>query len=419
MKINNIPIKIITESKFKDIMIRFCFFNSYNKNNITSYALLSYILVAACKKYNTKKKKLDAISNIYNAEITFSTHSIYETRASYLTLRMINYKYTYDNDLLDKGIDILYEFLLNPYIQDIKGTKSFNKRIFAEAKQFIIDEINKEYDEKESYALRRVLINMFPDEIFSLNPLGSKEELEKITPESLYLTYLDLINNSKKIIFAIGDCFANFDVKLSKFHNLYSQNDQLNKIIYDNSSTKYPHKEQLIAEKANIKQAILILAYQTNISVMDREYDALQIFVDMLGGHFLSNLFQVVREQNGLCYSIESCLLSSEKIVIIKAGIDKNNANKTIALIKQEINKYQTGIIDKDLFKIIKQEYLDSLEENRDTFGGIFGIELDHYLFDIPNDIDVLKKRINDITIEDVKNVSKMLSLKITYLLSE
>ncbi len=417
MKLNNIPIKVINENKFKNVMIRFCFLNDYNEENITAYALLSYILVSACRKYNTKKKRLDAISDIYNAEINFSTHSIYKTRASYFTMRLLNPKYTSDNNLLEKSLKIFYEFILNPYVDcDSIGNKSFNRKIFDEAKQFMLDDIKKEYEDKECYALQKVLINMFPNEIFSLNPLGKKEELEVITPRDVYLTYLDLINHSQKIIFAIGDCFTNLDEKLRCFKTLYNQDLILNRIYH---RQKHIKAERTIEEKASIKQTILMLGYHTNTSVADKDYDALQIFVDMLGGHISSNLFQVVREKHSLCYSIESALLSSEQTIIIKAGIDKKNIHKTIDLIKQEIDKYKQGIIDKNLFKIIQKEYLDSLEENNDTFGGIFGIELDHYLFDIPNDIVVLQERIRNITSDDIIRVSKKIELDVIYLLSD
>lgn len=56
MYLNNIPINIINENKFKKVMIRFCFFNEYNKENITSYSLLASVLTLSSKKYNDKKK---------------------------------------------------------------------------------------------------------------------------------------------------------------------------------------------------------------------------------------------------------------------------------------------------------------------------------------------------------------------------
>lgn len=412
MYLNNIPINIINENKFKKVMIRFCFFNEYNKENITSYSLLASVLTLSSKKYNDKKKKLDVISDLYNTRLVFSNHYLYNTRITFLTLNLINPHYTNDDNLLSRAIDMMYEFLLNPNVIN----ESFEEKSFEEAKNNLLENLKKEYNSKPYCAYRRINELMFNDEIFSCNPLGTKEELEKITPKDLYKTYLDLINNSKKVIYAIGDCFDDLDKKLNKFNSLYSQNKVFD-LVYKG---KYDIKKvNIVKEKANIKQAVLILGYRTDISLVDTEIDALEIFVEMFGGITSSNLFRVVREQNGLCYSIEASLENSKKVMFIDVGIEKENFNKTIELINCELEKYQNGEVDKELFEIVKKESIDSTLENNDSFGGIFGLRFDNLLFNRHDTIETIKAKIEKITIDDIINVSHHLKLDTVYLLSE
>lgn len=412
MYLNNIPINVINEHKFKKVMIRFCFFNDYTKENITSYSMLSNVLTLSSKKYNDKKKRLDVISDLYNARLGFSNHYLYNTRITFLTLSIINPRYTNDNNLLDRAIDMMYEFLLNPNVID----EAFEEKSFNEAKNNLLENIKKEYNSKPYYAYRRINELMFEDEIFSCNPLGTKEELDKITPHDLYKTYLDLIYNSKKVIYAIGDCFDDLDKKLFKFSTLYSQNKTFD-LIYKNEFNI--RKVNTIKEHANIKQAILLLGYRTDISLVDNDIEALEIFVEMFGGIASSNLFRVIREKHGLCYSIEASLESSKKVMFIDVGIEKENFNKTIELINNELEKYQNGEIDKDLFEIVKRESIDSTFENNDSFGGIFGLQFDNLLFDRKDTLESIKAKIEKITIEDIVNVSRHLKLDTVYLLSE
>ena len=98
---------------------------------------------------------------------------------------------------------------------------------------------------------------------------------------------------------------------------------------------------------------------------------------------------------------------------------EKENFNKTIELINCELEKYQNGEVDKELFEIVKKESIDSTLENNDSFGGIFGLRFDNLLFNRNDTIETIKAKIEKITIDDIINVSRHLKLDTVYLLSE
>ena len=69
---------------------------------------------------------------------------------------------------------------------------------------------------------------------------------------------------------------------------------------------------------------------------------ALRLLNTMLGENMSSRLFQVVREDRGLAYSIYSSLnyFDDTGILTISAGLDVANLKKTLKLIRHELERF-------------------------------------------------------------------------------
>ena len=101
--------------------------------------------------------------------------------------------------------------------------------------------------------------------------------------------------------------------------------------IYESSISK----PQTYIEKDDISQSNLIMGYNLNgIDIKGAEY-ALQIYLYILGLGPNSKLFTNVREKESLCYSISAFSRYVSSIMIISAGIDAINFDKTVALINK------------------------------------------------------------------------------------
>ncbi len=60
------------------------------------------------------------------------------------------------------------------------------------------------------------------------------------------------------------------------------------------------------------------------------------MYSTILGGSAMSKLFQNVREKESLAYSIGSLYLKQKNNIIIKAGIEIENYEKAVNLIKMK-----------------------------------------------------------------------------------
>jgi predicted Zn-dependent peptidase len=92
---------------------------------------------------------------------------------------------------------------------------------------------------------------------------------------------------------------------------------------------------------------------------LSEDYYALQLYSNILGGSMSSRLFQSVREQKGLAYSVY-CTTSSfvdDGMFLIHAGVNTDKMSEAIVAIREELVKFANeGVSDEELLKA-KEQY--------------------------------------------------------------
>ena len=278
MFINNIPVKIIKDKKFKTVGVKILFYNDFNETNSTSYTLLTRLMTSLTKKYNTNEKMQKITGYLYGTGISMSSSGLYKTRSTNVSMSFINPKYILnDNNLYDDCFDFLNEFLFRPNVKN----KSFDEKVFNEEKSILKNDIINSFNNKKTYALRQAINHMCKDEIAKVSSFGSLEEIDNITPKSLYDTYLDLINNSKKYVFIYGDVEDSIIDKLSFLKKMKSQDHILD---FDLKEDKLVEEVKEIKEDGSVNQAALVMGYRTYTNIFSPDFRAYQIFDMMLAG---------------------------------------------------------------------------------------------------------------------------------------
>lgn len=412
MFINNIPVKIIKDKKFKTVGVKILFYNDFNETNSTSYTLLTRLMTSLTKKYNTNEKMQKITGYLYGTGISMSSSGLYKTRSTNISMSFINPKYILnDNNLYDDCFDFLNEFLFRPNVKN----KAFDEKMFDEEKSILKNDIINSFNNKKTYALRQAINHMCKDEIAKVSSFGSLEEIDKITPKSLYDTYLDLINNSKKYVFIYGDVEDSIIDKLSFLKKMKSQDHYLD---FDLKENKLVEEVREIKEDGNVNQAALVMGYRTYTNIFSPDFRAYQIFDMMLAGSAISTLHQVIREKHNLCYSIYTSNFHYNKIMFIRAGIDKNNYEKTVKLIKEELEKYKNGIIDTELLNIVKQDAINQYIDITDYPNELINLRLRKDVLNLENDPEMIMQEIKNVTKEDIVKIANKIKLDTIYMLS-
>ncbi len=394
---------IIKDKVFKKNIIKVNFRRKMNHEEITKLNLIMYILLLTSKKYKTNRELLIKAKELY--DLTPESYINIYGNALILSFRFtfLKDKYSEDNNTKE-SLKFINEILFNPDVQK----KSFNEKCFEIAKNQLIDDIKTYNENKSTYAKKKMLELMDPLSPYSYSIVGYMEDLDKINATNLYSFYQELIQTSAVDLFAFGD-ITKKDLSVIKLPN-----NKLVDIDYIYRTSEREHRTFL--ERENLNQSKLVMGYNMNDLTPYEATYALQVYLYILGLGPDSKLFQNVREKESLCYTISATAKYAGSFMMITAGIDAINFNKTIKLVHAQVLEMTKGNFKesdiKNAILSIKSSYQELLEN---PYSIINSHESTFYLGFDP--IEERLNKIEKITKKDVIEVAKKIKINTIYLL--
>ena len=406
---DNYTLHLINTDRFKTINIVVFFTKKFDKNDVVYGSLLCNNMVYTSKKYNTKNKMAIIGEELYGAKVSSSFGINGNLESFVFSLDFVNPKYT-DESYLNKSIDFLKEVLFNPNVNN----NEFNKTFFNIIKNDLISSVNSIKDNPSLYAAIEYAKIMYKGTPSSYSSYPNLEELKKVTSKDLYKFYKKLFNGEYKVdIVTIGELDDNIiNTVNNSFKNIKSNKVKLELPI------KHKYEDKLVTKIDSLKfnQSRLYVGYRLHdMSFYELNY-VLKVYNTILGTMNDSILFNIVREENSLCYSIGSYVSKYNPSLNIYAGINKTNYEKTIELIKQCVELMSDKKTISRLFESAKKTintylntYYDDVVSQINTY---YNRE-----FDTIDDIEVMKEKINSVTIEEVIELNKKIKLSTIYML--
>lgn len=160
-------------------------------------------------------------------------------------------------------------------------------------------------------------------------------------------------------------------------------------------------------DRREIEQTHIALAFP-GAAVRDADYFATRVFVEALGGGMSSRIFQAVREERGLAYSVYSFTDSYDEVGAVGAyvGTDKENAAEAVALIRKEIAGMAEAPTMQEIDRaraLLKATLLMGLESPATRTETAVGQLYSHGRLLPPAEI---KERLDAVTLEDIRAVA-------------
>lgn len=395
---------LIKTDKFKSITVKVSFHRVIKKNEITIRNILSDMFMQSSKKYNSKRELTIKAQDLYAAGLrtTNSRLGNYINTDFYLTV--LNDKYTEDGNFAS-SLEFLSEIMFNPDVENGK----FNEEKLDIVKSTCRSALNSIKEDASNYSLVRMAEAFGEGEPISYRMMGYLEDLDDITGTSLYEFYLDMIKNDFVDIFVIGDVDIKEATDLIK---MYFKFDILKKLKMPFMvDEKKPRRSKLVFnEKIDNTQSKLAIGCRINgLSEYERNYP-LTLFNVIFGGCSDSKLFKEVREENSLCYTIYSITNKLDNVLLIRAGIDKENYKKTVSLIEKNLKDMCNGKFDETDILMAKEYYNTALEEIEDSQSKIINNYLMMELINT-DDIDVKREKMSKVTKSEIVKVAKKVTI--------
>lgn len=285
---------------------------------------------------------------------------------------------------------------------------NYKQNEISKERKVIYKEIDMSQDSPEYVAYEKMYSDFYAGTPYEKLVSGTKKSLTKINRDEI-VDFVKTHYVPNKIIVSVSGPFSkNYVKKLTqKYINFrFKENNIVSEFPKDNVIVP---KRKFSFIKKDVKQSQIMIGFPTsNIYSEDEKANFIASFI--FGGTMSSRLFQKVREQNALVYSIH-CY--NEKSIfgganVISFGTEETKAKFALMLIKKEIEKFvKDGVTDEelDLAKTLCKSIILSSNEKGSNLTATNAKNM--LIFNKPIRTEELMKSIEILTKEKVNEVIK------------
>lgn len=405
----------INSEKFKSIYFSINFTMPVNKRQISENALLSAVLGKSNKKFKTQKEIQMYLYSLYGANFDIGIEKFGDLYNIEFRGECINKKYLPNNtDVVNEVLEFLYDAIYNPNV--LNG--AFDEEVVEREKDFILNKIREVKDDKLRYGIRKMEELMCKDEPFSTYVYGDEDDIYKITSSDLYKRYNEVISNSCITFIISGNLLGYEDIE-EKVNNIFN-NKLVSKLNYKELiyNRKLNHNQEVVEESQQTTQSVLSYGLRIN-NPNSNDFYKLSVYNALLGGTPSSKLFQNFREKESLAYTVRSRYYRFKDIIIIYAGIQKENYEKAKLVLENEINKIKDGEISDEEFEASKKSIISDLKEWNDSKIALSKMFISN-LFSLKNDSLTLEQMVDKfekVTKQDIIDIASKITIEKIYFL--
>lgn len=411
---DGVNVHIIQTNKFKTNLLSVFLTTPITREDVTESALIPMVLRRGSSNMQTSEQISKTLEEMYGASFDCGVDKIGDDQVLKFYVEAINNDYLpVKEDLLSKTIDCIFDIVFNPVLEN----DVFKKEYIDSEKQNLKQIIEGKIDNKAGYAQDRCIEEMYKEEPYGLYRYGYIEELEKITPESLYEYYQKLISECKIDIFISGKVEDNIINIIKENKDISKLNSRKAKYIINNGNNLQKQNEiQEVEEKMDINQGKLVMGLNIQDDSKKGKYVGL-VYNAILGGIPTSKLFQNVREKESLAYTAGSSYARQKNNIFIKCGIEIENYEKAVEIIKKQLEDMKEGNFTDEDMENAKTSIVATIkfipDEQDTSVTYYFGQELSEHQMKY----EEYEEKINEITRQDVIDFANKVTIHTIYFL--
>lgn len=381
----------ISSNKFSDVSVAIRTQLPLERSTITAYNILVYMLKTKTELFKTKQALISNLNEAYGMKLacglsSYGTDLILTTRIQYIRSDWIE-----EEDYIHKVKETTDQVLFHSVLDEAS---------FEEAKYLYRNKLTRILDDPDGLAIYTCLTTLNTNHEISIPIQGSLDDLDQLTLQDIQNVYSAYLKADKHI-FVCGCLDEEMKTYLERM-------DSSSKLNSTRSLLPILDYQEEIIEK-NISQSSIALVYATSTDILSEDYYKMFVMNSLLGQSPTSLLFEEVREKHSLCYSISSYLIQFDGALIITLGTNKENIEKAIDLINQQIQRIIDLDFDPELLNTAKKDCIDSLIVAQDyPFSQIDQRFMD-VLLSRDTDRDKKIKNIQKVSLEDVSAAAKKL----------
>lgn len=348
------------------------------------------------------------LNHLYGAVLTGGSGRYNSLQRVFFTVQSLDNAYAMEGeDLITSSVELLLDCFFHPNFQ----------RDFRVEKQYLIDQIQGEINDKRSYAINQTLLHMFESEGICLPQFGTVETAETVTPASVEHAWKQMLQTAPmEIIFTgSGDPQRALDACTAAFRHLDRTPQQTDLIVVKETPEKVSYLRE---ELPGLQQGKLVMGFRSKTLNTYQDKIAARVFSALFGSTPFSKLFLNVRERLSLCYYCSSQFETVSGYLLVDSGVDEANNEKTQEEVLRQLEAVQQGDFTQEELDHTKLLLANALQSTGDSLGNVEGWYLSQILLGETHTPEDEIALVNQVTREDVIAIANGVALDTVYFLT-
>lgn len=306
--------------------------------------------------------------------------------------------------VLDTHIDIAVDILSDMYLNSI-----FDKDELVTERNVILEEINMYEDTPDENIHDLAMQNIWDKHPLGKPIIGQAASINKITREKIINYYKEHYTPENTIISVAGNIKATEISKLirDKFEHLAGKKNKF--------TDELPHINPGMTVYKKKTEQVHVCIGTKGVSYESDDRFALSLMSAILGGNMSSRLFQKVREQKGLVYSIYTYPAFYQKsgLFMAYAGTNLKNSQQVVDLMLQEFKEIkEKGITQEELTRAREQLKGSMVLSMETSSSRMSWLAKAYYYYCKIDSLETVFKKVDNVKAEDIQRMANSFFIK-------
>lgn len=382
----------------------------------TANALIPDVLYRGSRNHPDIESLSAATDQLYGASFGPAVRQRGECQCVSFLCSFIDDQYALDGmAVLEPAAALMGEVLLDPLTEH--GV--FRRDYVSGEGANLADRIRSRVNDKRGWSIFRLVQEMCAGEAYALDKLGSAEEAESMTPETLWEQYQTLLKQAQVVFYYGGSADAQrvetairhgFGPLISRREGQYAC-----QIISHPASAV-----REVVDRMDVTQGKLALGFRTGgITMESPYYPALMVCNALYGGTAHSKLFMNVRERMSLCYSVSSMLDKLKGVMVVSSGVEFADFDRAKEEILAQLDAIRRGDITTEERDAAVRAVVNGLVSQKDSQGQMEDYCVTRFL--VSGELggsEELRAAVEAVTVEQIAQVAGTISLDTVYYLT-
>lgn len=304
-------------------------------------------------------------------------------------------------DEYDKTLELLNEVVNNATFEDYEIDKVKTEKL---------NTIKRNKDVPLQRAIEEYRDLIYQNSPYSISSKILEKNIPNITKEDI-INYYNSIFAPKNLVISINGNIDK-DKTIQDLNNIFKPKENTKNFDFAQYNSKIPTvttPRQTIQKVPTTETAWILLGWQTNGVLNEKDYATLQVIDSLLGSGMSSRLFKDLREQEGLAYQLGSGYSPNvlRGSFLLYIGTNPQTLDKAKSGLFAEITRLKTEYVgDKELQDAKEKllgNYVIGLETNLDKASNIGWYEASTRGYEFK---DKYEKLINSVTDSDIIEIA-------------